>query len=169
MVHARLHPGAENSGKLVSLVREEARRIAAERHFEWVLIDGSPGIGCPVIASLTGADFALVVAEPSLSGLHDLKRIAELTEHFNIETFLAVNKWDVNPRICEQVEAAAVHRGIQTAGRIRYDRAVTEAQIRELSVVEYAKNGVAADVRHIWEQLASRLCQERTNQQLTVL
>jgi MinD superfamily P-loop ATPase len=169
MVHAKLYPGAENSGKLVSLVRSEARKIAAERQFEWVLIDGSPGIGCPVIASLTGADFALIVAEPTLSGLHDLKRIADLTAHFNIETFVAVNKWDVNPRICGQIEEMAAERGLHSVGRIRYDPAVTQAQIRKLSVVEFAENGVAADVRPIWDQLASRLREDETNQQLTVL
>jgi MinD superfamily P-loop ATPase len=169
MVHARLHPGAENSGKLVSLVRSEARRIASVRQFEWVLIDGSPGIGCSVIASLAGADFALIVAEPTLSGLHDLERIADLTSHFNIETFLAVNKWDVNSRICGHIEELAADRGIQCVGRIRYDLAVTEAQVHGLSVVEHTNNGAASDVRDIWKRLAKRLQQDKMSQQLTVL
>jgi len=169
MVHARLYPGAENSGKLVSLVRNEARRIASERQFKWVLIDGSPGIGCPVIASLTGADFALIVAEPTLSGLHDLERIADLTAHFNIETFLAANKWDVNSRNCGHVEELAADRGIQCVGRIRYDLAVTEAQVQGLSVVEHTNNGAASDVRDIWDRLAKRLHQDKVRKHLTVL
>jgi MinD superfamily P-loop ATPase len=122
-----------------------------------------------VIASLTGADFALIVAEPTLSGLHDLERIGDLTAHFNIDTFLVVNKWDVNSRICGHIEELAADRGMQCVGRIRYDLAVTEAQVQGLSVVEHTNNGAAADVRDIWERLAKPLRQDRTSQQLTVL
>ena len=169
MVHARLDPGAENSGKLVSLVRDKARQLAAERKLTGVLIDGSPGVGCPVIASLTGADFALIVAEPTLSGLHDFGRIADLTRHFNIETFVAVNKWEVNTRIGGDIEEKAAERGIQSAGRIRYDAAVTQAQFRRLSVVEHTENGVAEDIRKIWAKLAEAMYEDKASEQLTVL
>lgn len=169
MVHARLDPGAENSGKLVSLVRDKARRLAAKRNLTGVLIDGSPGVGCPVIASLTGADLALIVAEPTLSGQHDFSRIADLTRHFNIKTFVAVNKWEVNARIGGEIEEQAAQRGIQVAGRIRYDAAVSQAQFQKLSVVEHSSNGVAEDVRQIWTKLAEAMCEDNANETLTVL
>ena len=126
-------------------------------------------MGCPVIASLTGADVALIVAEPTLSGLHDFRRIADLTRHFNIKTFVVVNKWEVNARIGEQIEEKAARRGIQTAGRIRYDAAVTQAQLRKLSVVEHTENGVAEDIRQIWETLATAMCADKAGEPLTVL
>jgi len=119
--------------------------------------------------SLTGADFALIVAEPTLSGLHDFSRVADLTRHFHIKTFLAVNKWEVNPRIGAEIEGEAAQRRIEVAGRIRYDAAFTQAQLQKLSVVEHAKNGVAEDVRQIWAKLAESLCQDKASEELTVL
>lgn len=150
MVHANLGVAEENSGKLVSRVRTEARRIAEDRKLDMVLIDGSPGIGCPVIASITGADLVLVVAEPTLSGLHDLKRVADLTKHFGIETLVCINKWDLNETIAAEIESQTVQCGLKVAGKVRYDRAVTEAQIKKLSVVEYSYNGVTSDIRSLW-------------------
>jgi MinD superfamily P-loop ATPase len=157
MVHARLGIAEENSGKLVSLVRAEAKKAAEERHLELVLIDGSPGIGCPVIASVAGVDFALIVTEPTLSGLHDLRRVAELTAHFGIATCLCVNKWDLNEAVAAQIEAEAAARGFPAVGRVRYDRAVTDAQVRGRTVVEHAENGAAADIRELWRAVAAML------------
>jgi MinD superfamily P-loop ATPase len=150
MVHAKLGVAEENSGKLVSLVRTQAKKIAEERKLDLVLIDGAPGIGCPVIASITGADLVLVVTEPTLSGLHDLQRVSDLTKHFGIETLVCVNKWDLNEDLASTIEARAGERGLRVAGKVRYARAVTEAQIKKQSVVEYAKNGVATDIRQLW-------------------
>jgi len=150
MVHAKLGVAEENSGKLVSLVRTHAKKIAEDRKSNLVLIDGSPGIGCPVIASITGADLVLVVTEPTLSGLHDLQRVADLTKHFGIATLVCINKWDLNKDVASQIEAYGRQRGLKLAGRVRYDRAVTEAQIRKLSVVEYSRNGIANDIRSLW-------------------
>ena len=147
----------ENSGKLVSTVRTNARRIAEERGLDLVIIDGSPGIGCPVIASVTGATLVLAVTEPTLSGLHDLERVAELTRHFGIPTLVCVNKWDLNPEVCERIEARARERGLGLAGRVRYDRAVTEAQIHGKAVVEYAPDGCAADIRAVWTKATACL------------
>ena len=157
MVHARLGVAEENSGKLVSLVRAEAKRIAEDRKLELVLIDGPPGIGCPVIASIAGSDFVLIVTEPTLSGLHDLRRVAELAEHFGIPACVCVNKADLNEEVAGEIEADAASRGLSVTGRIRYDPAVTHAQIRMKSVVEYADEGAAADIRRLWDDLSAML------------
>ena len=152
MVHARLGIAAENSGKLVSTVRREARRLAEENGHRLVLVDGPPGIGCPVIASMTGASQALVVTEPTVSGEHDLERVLKLARHFDIPAAVCVNKWDLNPEMTERIEALAVRSGARIAGRIRYDRAVTLAQIQEKAVVEIDAPS-AGDIRLVWESL----------------
>ena len=157
MVHARLDPGQDNSGKLVGAVRAGARAVAKERGIDLVLIDGPPGIGCPVIASLTGVDMALIVTEPSVSGEHDLHRVGELAAHFGIPTLLCVNKWDLNPPLTRQIESDAKTAGIEPIGRIRYDTAVTEAQIRGLSAVEHTSPGIVDDVSRIWQRVSDRL------------
>jgi len=157
MVHAKLGVAEENSGKLVSLVRVEAKRVAERRNLDLVIIDGSPGIGCPVIASITGADLVLVVTEPTLSGLHDLGRVADLTEHFGIKTLVCVNKWDLNKGVTLEIETQAKRRGLKVAGRIRYDRAVTDAQIKMRSVVECHNSGAAADIRQLWAGMSLAL------------
>ncbi len=152
MVHARLGIAAENSGKLVSLVRREAARLAVEEDRNLVIVDGPPGVGCPVIASLTGAHRALLVAEPTVSGEHDLKRALELTAHFGIRSHVAVNKWDLNPDMTRRIEAAALEAGAVPAGRIRYDDGVTRAQIAGLTPVE-AETQCAADIVEVWNTL----------------
>ncbi|MCC7174099.1 MAG: ATP-binding protein [Bryobacterales bacterium] len=157
MVHARLGVGGENSGKLVSTVRAGARRIAEERGLDLVLIDGSPGIGCPVIASITGASLVLAVTEPTLSGLHDLERVAQLTRHFGIPTMVCVNKWDLNAEVCERIEARAREMGLAPAGRVRYGSEITEAQIRGKAVVEYRRDGCASDIRAVWANIEAAL------------
>ena len=153
MVHAELGVAEANSGKLVSLVRAEARKLAEVRKLDLVLIDGAPGIGCPVIASIGGADLVLVVTEPTLSGMHDLERVADLTRHFGVEAILCVNKWDLNEDIALRIEAQAIGWGLKLAGRVRYDHRVTEAQVMGLSVVEYAHDGAADDIRDIWSNV----------------
>ena len=116
MVHAKLGVAEENSGKLVSTVRSTAKQIAEERGLDFVLIDGSPGIGCPVIASITGADLVLVVTEPTLSGLHDLKRVTDLTRHFGIPAMVCINKWDLNAEMSGEIEAKVRLRGLGIGG-----------------------------------------------------
>jgi MinD superfamily P-loop ATPase len=118
MVHARLAPGGENSGKLVSLVREQAREVATEQNRDLVLVDGPPGTGCAVIAALTGAHSVLIVTEPTVSGAHDLSRVLELTRHFGIPTCVCVNKWDLNPDQTELIETEARATGALPMGRI---------------------------------------------------
>jgi MinD superfamily P-loop ATPase len=153
MVHARLNPAGENSGRLVSLLRAEARSIADERDIDTVLVDGSPGIGCPVIASITGADLVLVVTEPTLSGLHDLERVIGLTRHFGIRAMVAVNKFDLNEDNSREAEVLATTSGAGVAGRIRFDPAVTRSQVEGVSLVEYSRNGAAADIAEVWQRV----------------
>ena len=152
MVHGRLGTAAENSGRLVSLVRSEARRVAKADDRKCIIVDGPPGIGCPVIASVTGAKMVLAVTEPTLSGEHDLKRVLELTAHFRIPTWVAMNKWDLNPEITLRVEGEAVAAGAQLAGRIRYDPGVTEAQMNGRAVVETDAPS-AGDIEMMWFNL----------------
>jgi MinD superfamily P-loop ATPase len=152
MVHARLGVAAENSGKLVSMVRREARRIAEEENHPMIIVDGPPGIGCPVIASVTGATVVLAVTEPTVSGEHDLERVLTLTRHFGIPAAVCVNKWDLNPEMAERIEDKARGAGARVVGRIRYDRAVTLAQMQERAVVE-TETPCVEDIRCIWKQL----------------
>lgn len=157
MVHAELGVAEENSGKLVSTVRQAARGQAERKGLELVLIDGSPGIGCPVIASITGADGVLIVTEPTVSGLHDLERAGQLAGHFGIPAMVCVNKWDINPDQAQRIEDHARAEGMAVVGRIRYDRAVTDAQLLRRSVVEVAADGIAADLRELWAAVRERL------------
>jgi MinD superfamily P-loop ATPase len=153
MVHARLGIAAENSGKLVSAVRREARRIAEEDDHPLIIVDGPPGIGCPVIASVTGATMVLAVTEPTVSGEHDLERVLTLTRHFDIATAVCVNKWDLNPEMTMRIEEKAQQAGTKVAGRIRYDRGVTLAQMQERAVVEIEAPCVE-DIREVWDELS---------------
>ncbi len=162
MVHARLGIAAENSGKLVSTVRREARRIAEKEKRDTVLVDGPPGIGCPVIASLTGATLVLVVTEPTVSGEHDLERVLSLARHFDIPAAICVNKWDLNPEMTERIEDKARRVNARVVGRIRYDRAFTEAQMQARAVVETAAP-CAEDIRRIWSELDLQKAAASTN------
>jgi MinD superfamily P-loop ATPase len=157
MVHARLGTAQENSGKLVSLVRGEAKAVAQSSGRELLICDGSPGIGCPVIASITGAHAVLVVTEPTLSGLHDLQRIAALCQQFNITAGVCINKADLNPEIADEIEADAARQSLPILGRIRYDESVTAAQLKRLAVVEDGESPAAADIRALWEQVKNTL------------
>jgi MinD superfamily P-loop ATPase len=154
LVHARLGIAAENSGKLVATVRREARRIAGEQGRDLLLVDGPPGIGCPVIASVTGASLVVAVTEPTVSGEHDLERVLGLARHFDIPTAVCVNKWDLNPALTQRIEAKARQGGARLAGRVRYDAAVTAAQLEALAVVE-TSSAAAADIRGVWCDLVA--------------
>lgn len=155
LVHARLDAEAENSGKLVSLVRREARARAAESGAEWLIVDGSPGIGCPVIASITGADIVLAVVEPSLSSKRDLERVIALAKHFRTPLAVAVNKADINATVTDEIAALCGASGVALLGTVPYDVAVTAAQVAGKSVVEYEESSaVAESIRIIWNRLS---------------
>ncbi len=153
MVHARLNPGGENSGKLVSKVREVARDLAEKQNADFVIVDGPPGVGCAVIASVSGAALVLVVTEPTMSGAHDMARVLELTRHFNIPAAVCVNKWDLNADMTIKIEAEAARTGAMLAGRVRYDRAVTTAQLQARAIVEIKTDCLGDDVRKLWERI----------------
>jgi MinD superfamily P-loop ATPase len=159
MVHARLGIAQENSGKLVSLIRKEAKLIATERNSDLIIVDGSPGIGCPVIASITGADLVLVVTEPTLSGQHDLDRVVKLTKHFDIPTVICINKYDINLKIAEEIKSAAQGWNLQIAGEIAYDSAFTKAQIAAKSIVEYSNGSLKGQTISLWESVLGALQQ----------
>jgi MinD superfamily P-loop ATPase len=154
MVHARLVAAAENSGKLVSIVRGQARMLAQKTGRRLILTDGPPGIGCPVIASLTGASLAVVVTEPTVSGEHDLMRVLSLAGHFKVPAAVCVNKWDLNPEMAGRIEKRAGDTGARMAGRIRYDPGVTRAQIEARTVVE-ADTPSAGDIRAVWKAICN--------------
>jgi len=157
MVHAKLGIAQENSGKLVTLIRRKAKEIAEERKLDLVVVDGSPGIGCPVIASITGADLVLIVTEPTLSGRHDLGRVADLAANFGIRTLLCINKADINPQMTAQISEEARKRGITVVGEIPYDDAFTKAQIMKATVVEYTGGEITEKVKALWRQVTYAL------------
>ena len=157
MVHAKLGIAEENSGKLVSLIRKEAKRIATERDSDLIIVDGSPGIGCPVIASITGTDLVLAVTEPTLSGQHDLDRVIELTTHFRIPTAVCINKYDINVKITKAIEKKVTERGLKLVGKIAYDTVVTEAQLAGKSIVEYSNNSLTEQILSLWESTLDML------------
>jgi MinD superfamily P-loop ATPase len=157
MVHARLGIAQENSGKLVSLVRREAKAVAQVSRRALLICDGSPGIGCPVISSITGARMVLVVTEPTLSGLHDLRRVAALCEQLNVKTGVCINKADINPEVAAEIEADALRRGMSFLGGIRYDDAVTAAQVKQLTVVEHGHGPAATDIRALWGRVRAEM------------
>jgi MinD superfamily P-loop ATPase len=152
LVHADLFPGEEASGKLVTMVREMARETAASRKLELLLIDGSPGIGCPVIASLAGVDLALIVTEPTISAVHDLERILGVTEHFQIKANICINKCDLNPEVVYRIEDICSKRGIKVAGKLPYDSVVVDAMVLGEPVI--LLGGQAAEgIKKLWRAL----------------
>ncbi|MGD9546652.1 MAG: 4Fe-4S binding protein [Candidatus Krumholzibacteriia bacterium] len=158
LIHAALDVGAENSGKLVTLVREQARKAAIGSGADLVLVDGPPGIGCPVTASLTGVDLALLVTEPSLPALHDLGRIRELARHFAVPVMVCINKWDLNPRLSDRIAEFCRDQGIPVVGRLPYDPLAGDAQIAGLSLVEFAPESPAARaLAAMWEDISGAL------------
>jgi MinD superfamily P-loop ATPase len=150
LVHARLGVGGENSGKLVTLVRDQARDIARQQRARMVLIDGPPGIGCPVIASVTGTDLVLAVTEPTVSGSHDLARVAELVKNFDLPLAVCINKHDLNPDMAGQIKEFCAARGLPLVGELSYDLAVVQAQIEGKSVVEHGESAVATEMKQMW-------------------
>jgi MinD superfamily P-loop ATPase len=157
MVHAKLGVAQENSGKLVTLVRKEAQRIAQEGKYPLILIDGPPGIGCPVIASLGGVDAALVVTEPSLSGIHDLKRVLGVCRHFQVPARVCVNKADINSENTESIKEFCQEEGAPVIGEIPFDPIVTKAMVYESTVVEYTSGRVSNEIKKMWMRLERSL------------
>ncbi len=157
MVHAQLFPGQENSGLLVSRLKKEARVLAEARGLDLILCDGAPGIGCPVIASLSQTDLAVVVTEPTPSGVHDLERVASLCDHFRTKVAVVVNKHDLNPEHTGRIGALCTEKGYTLAALLPHDTAVTEAMVRRQAVTEAPDSLIAADIRQAWRTLMNLL------------
>jgi len=154
MVHARLGIAQENSGKLVSLVRRESRRLAEEMEINLILTDGPPGIGCPVIAAIGGATALVIIVEPTVSGLHDMQRVADLAAHFKVPSFVCVNKFDINLEMTERIETLAIERKMRLVGRVPFDPIFTKAMIVGSNVVEYdPKSPATLAIAGVWQEI----------------
>ena len=158
MAHAMLSPGEANSGKLVTLVRQNAKISAEKENSDLIIIDGPPGIGCPVIASVTGIDAGLVVTEPTMSGIHDLERALQLLKHFNVQPFVCVNMYDINKDNTEKIVGFCEENGIKAVGRITFNPIITKAMVNGKPIVEYApESDVAKEIERIWRNIVSAL------------
>ncbi len=157
LVHARLGIAEENSGLLVNLLRKEAKALACRQGLNTIIVDGPPGIGCPVISSLTGAHAVLIITEPTLSGLHDLERVAELAAFFKIPAMVAVNRCDVNSDVTGRIGAYCREHGLTRVGEIPYDRDVTAAMVAQQSLVDFSTGPAARAVRALWDRVSEKL------------
>jgi len=157
LVHARLGVAQENSGKLVALVRQHAKEIAEQGKFDYIISDGPPGIGCPVISSLSGANLALLVTEPTLSGIHDLERVLDVCRHFGIPALVCINKYDLNEDNTHKIENYCLRLGVEVATQIPFDNIVTEALVHGQPVVEYDDGKVAQEIKNLWQKVSEML------------
>lgn len=153
MVHASLGIGAENSGKLVAKVKKEANRIAQQSNKEFIIIDGSPGIGCPVVSSLSGANFVVLVTEPSVAGIHDLKRVYEVVKKFKIKAGCIINKYDVNTEKSQEIIDYLSTENIVHISNIPYDENFTKAMVNGKTIVEYDENNLRKSLTESWEKI----------------
>jgi MinD superfamily P-loop ATPase len=157
LVHARLGIAQENSGKLVALVRQNAKLVAERENLDYIITDGPPGIGCPVISSLSGASLALLVTEPTLSGIHDLERVIGVCRHFGVPVLVCVNKYDLNEENTYRIESYCGKEGIEVAARISFDNVITEAIVQGLPVVEYSDSKVTQQIKELWQIISAKL------------
>lgn len=156
MIYGRLAPGEENSGKLVNLLREKAKKVADENAMETILLDGPPGIGCPVISTITGVHRVVIVIEPTLSGLHDLERVLDIAEKFELKPWVVINKYDINQEIRAAIKAYCNDRNVAIAGEIPFDQRVVESMVDCKSITEWAPNSIVShEIRKIWNIIHS--------------
>ena len=157
LVHARLGIAQENSGKLVTVVRNQAKLIAEEMGMEYIITDGPPGIGCPVISSLSGASLALIITEPTLSGMHDLERVLGVCRHFGVRALVCINKYDLNSENTQGIESQCYSRGIDIAAKVPFDNVVTEALVHGLPVVEYSNGRIVQRITELWDRVVKEV------------
>jgi len=163
-VHARLGTGEENSGKMVAEVRKKAKEIAERNALDFVIVDGPPGIGCPVIASLSGTDLALVVTEPTLSGIHDMERVIGVSTHFRTQAACCINKFDLNLRMTRQIEEWCDENSVPLVGKIPFDEAVTRSLVQGIPTTEFSENSVSEEIERMWQRLISLFWKEGQKQ-----
>lgn len=159
-VHARLGIGEENSGKLVTEVRKKAREIVENNGLDFIIIDGPPGIGCPVIASLSGADMALVVTEPTLSGIHDMERVIQTAAYFRTKTVCCINKFDLNFRLSRQIEDWCHKNSVPVVGKIPFGEVVPRSLAQGLPLTEFSENSVTREIIKMWQELLTLFSKE---------
>lgn len=152
-VFAKLDIAAENSGKLVTKIKEEAFRLGEDNKADYIIIDGPPGIGCPVISSMSGVDLALVVTEPTLSGMSDMQRVIQVAEHFGIETKVVINKYDINLKNTGDIKKICGEKNIEIAGQLPFSEKVVQSVVRGLPFVEFSNDSIAGDIAAIWEKI----------------
>ncbi len=157
MVHAKLGIAEENSGKLVTLVRKKAKEIAEQNKVDLVIVDGAPGIGCPVIASISGVDCALVITEPTLSGLHDADRVIKVTKYFGISAKLIVNKYDLNMDMTKEIDKYCRDNNVEILGRIGFDKSIVDAMVNGKTVIEHSDCKAKEEITEIWNRLRDSL------------
>jgi len=157
MVYGRLAPGEENSGKLVNMVREKAKQTADENDLETIILDGPPGIGCPVISTITGVDKVVIVTEPTISGLHDMQRTVEMVHKFNLPSFVIINKYDLNSSMSEKIEEWCRLNEITIAGKLPFDRQMTDAMVQGKSITEFNPElNISKKIEIIWNQIVTQ-------------
>lgn len=152
-IHARLGIAEENSGKLVSLVRSKGKELAAKKEADWVIIDGPPGIGCPVIASLSGVSAAVIVTEPTLSGLHDAQRVMEVAIHFNVPVRVVINKHDLNPAMTTQIKEFCNEKNVPVIGEIPFDKQIIESMVNGKTIIEHLNGKYEMLIQEIWNKI----------------
>ena len=157
MVYGRLAPGEENSGKLVNMVREKARQIAKENMIETIILDGPPGIGCPVISTLTGVDKVVIVTEPTISGLNDMERIIGIVQKFNLEACIIINKCDLNTSMSSRIKKWCGENDISVAGELPFDKDMVEAMVQGKSITEFNPNiNISKKIKIIWDKILNQ-------------
>ena len=158
LFHAELRPAQENSGKLVTLVKQQARLLAMDEQYPLIIVDGPPGIGCPVISAVSGANMAIVIAEPTISGVHDMERALEMTRHFHVPAVVCINKADIFLDGAAQIEEYCQKQNVEVMGRIPFDSTVTEAMVRGESVTAFRPMSPASiSIRQIWQNIVKML------------
>ncbi len=157
MVYGRLSPGEENSGKLVNMVRDKARKTAEENGLDTIILDGPPGIGCPVISTITGASTAVIVTEPTISGLHDMQRLMDLVQKFSLKAYVIINKYDLNISMSAQIKKWCTENNITIAGTLPFDKNIVEAMIHGVSITEYNPHSeISKKMKKIWNKVTNQ-------------
>ncbi len=154
MVYGRLAPGEENTGKLVNMVRDKARKLSEKYKLETIILDGPPGIGCPVISTITGVDKVVIVTEPTISGLHDMIRAFETVSKFSLKAFVIINKYDLNTSMSMEIQKWCEENGVIMAGKLEFDPAIVEAMVQGKSIIEYNPDlKISTGIKKIWNKL----------------
>jgi MinD superfamily P-loop ATPase len=153
LVHAKLGIAEENSGKLVTQVRQAAKEIAEKDNLHYVMIDGPPGIGCPVIASLSGVDICLIVTEPTVSGIHDMERVVQASRHFGVPTKVVINKCDINQEKALELKRICAQKGLDIVGQIPYTEKIVESIVKGIPFIEYCSDQAGEEIIQIWEAI----------------